>query len=44
MISKLITLLFRHRKPNIEQHDEEALMNFALDLAQEWGDDWLKPI
>jgi len=44
MINKLITLLFRHRKPKIEKHSEEAIMNFALDLAQEWGDDWLKPI
>ena len=44
MMSKLITFLFGRRKLNIEQHDKEALMNFALDLAQEWGDDWLKPI
>jgi hypothetical protein len=30
--------------PEIEKHDEEALLNYALDLAQEWGDHWLQPI
>jgi hypothetical protein len=44
MINKLITLLFRPRKPKIEKHNEEELMNFALDLAQEWGADWLRPV
>jgi hypothetical protein len=44
MIHKLLTLLFRRRKPNIEKQGEEALLNYALDLAQEWGDEWLEPI
>ena len=43
MINKLKLLFFRH-KPNREIRDEEAIMNYALDLAQEWGDNWLKPI
>lgn len=36
--------MFRRRRPNIKKNGEEALMNYALELAQEWGDDWLKPI
>jgi hypothetical protein len=44
MINKVLTLLFRRRKPNIEKQGVEALMNYALDIAQEWGDDWLQPI
>jgi len=44
MISKIFTLLFRRRKPNIEKQGEDTLLNYALDLAQEWGDDWLKSI
>jgi hypothetical protein len=44
MIKKLITFLFRRRNPNIDKRDEKALMNYALDLAQEWGDYWLEPI
>jgi hypothetical protein len=42
MINK-IRSLFRLRKQHVE-YDEEALMNYALDLAQEWGGNWLKPI
>ena len=44
MINKLLTFLFRRRKPNIVKEGEEVLLNYALDIAQEWGDDWLKPI
>ena len=44
MINKLLKFFFRRRKPNIEKEGEEELMNYALDLAQEWGEDWLKPI
>ncbi|WP_018294320.1 hypothetical protein [Mariprofundus ferrooxydans] len=44
MISKLLALIFRRRKPNVKKHGEEALLNYALDLAQEWGNEWLKPI
>lgn len=44
MINRLITLLFGRRRSNVEKLNEEALMNYALDLAQEWGANWLKPI
>ena len=39
-----MNLLFRRRKPDIKKQGEEALLNYALELAQEWGDDWLQPI
>ncbi len=44
MINKIIALLFRRRKPSIEKEGEEALLNFTLELAQEWGDDWMQPV
>lgn len=44
MINKLLTFFSRRCKPNVDKEGEEALMNYALNLAQEWGEDWLKPI
>jgi len=32
------------RKPSLKNNDENSLLNYTLELAQEWGDDWLKPI
>jgi hypothetical protein len=43
MIDRLLRALFRRRKPATET-GEVALKNYALELAQEWGKDWLKPI
>ena len=39
-----MTFLSRRRKPSIERDGEEALLNYALHLAQEWGNDWMQPI
>ena len=44
MINQLLSMLFRRRKPNIKKEGEEALMNYALEIAQAWGEDWLTPI
>ena len=36
--------LLRRRKPNVDKEGDEALFNYALHLAQEWGNDWMSPI
>lgn len=36
--------IVRRRKPNVDKEGDEALFNYALHLAQEWGIDWLSPI
>ena len=43
-LNNVLTFLFRRRKPNVEKDGEEALLNYALHLAQEWGNDWMQPI
>lgn len=43
-LNRVLTLLLRRRKPNVDRDGQKALDNFALHLAQEWGNDWLKPI
>ncbi len=44
ILNRVLTFLLRRRKPNLEKEGEEALLNYALHLAQEWGNDWMKPI
>ena len=44
IFNRFLSVLFRRRKPHLEKDSEEALLNYALHLAQEWGDDWMKPI
>ena len=39
-----MTFFLRRRKPDLERDGENALLNFALHLAQEWGTDWMQPI
>ncbi len=43
-LNSALTFLLRRRKPNFERDGEEALLNYALHLAQEWGNDWMQPI
>lgn len=44
LLNSALIFLTRRRKPNIERDGEAALLNYALHLAQEWGNDWMKPI
>jgi len=44
IINSILTLLFRRRKPSLKKGGEDAILNYALELAQEWGEDWLMPI
>jgi hypothetical protein len=44
MIDQILTFLFRRRKPSLRKYGENALLNYALELAQEWGENWLLPI
>ena len=39
-----MTFFLRRRKPDLERDGEDALFNFALHLAQEWGNNWMRPI
>lgn len=43
MLNRILRFLFIRRAPSLETCGEETLMNYALELAQEWGDEWLKP-
>lgn len=43
MIDRILRALFVRRAP-AQPASEEQLMNYALDLAQEWGPQWMKPI
>jgi hypothetical protein len=43
MIDCLLRLTFTRRRPRPDAGDA-ALQNYALDLAQEWGREWLQPI
>ena len=44
MIDALLRLLMLRRKPALQAGDENALLNYSLELAQEWGTFWMKPI
>jgi len=43
MIDALLRKLFVRRAPRLGS-DDSSLLNYCLDLAQEWGKYWLKPI
>ena len=43
VINSILRALFVRRAPSL-QSGEAALLNYALDLAQEWGENWLRPI
>ena len=44
MIDLILTFLTRRRKPSLKKDGETGLQNYALELAQEWGENWLQPI
>ena len=44
MINAVLRKLFVRRAPRIQGASEDALLNYSLDLAQEWGQYWLQPI
>jgi len=44
VINRILRTLLIRRKPAIMPGNEDSLRNYSLDLAQEWGDFWLKPI
>lgn len=44
MLSSVLRALFGRRPPPLNAGGETALLNYSLELAQEWGDQWLKPI
>jgi len=44
VINRILRKFLVRRKPAILPGNEELLLNYCLDLAQEWGDFWLKPI
>ena len=44
MLDQILTFLTRRRKPSLRAGGEDALRNYALELAQEWGEQWLQPI
>jgi hypothetical protein len=43
MMNRILRGLFVRRAP-VQSVSKEHLMNYALDLAQEWGPQWMKPI
>jgi hypothetical protein len=43
VINSILRALFVRRAPSL-QSGETDLLNYALDLAQEWGKNWLRPI
>ena len=43
MLNRMLRALSVRRAPSQSSCGEEALLNYALDLAQEWGNEWLKP-
>jgi hypothetical protein len=43
ILGRIFRVIFVRRAPN-QYADEAALMNYALDLAQEWGEQWLEPV
>jgi hypothetical protein len=44
MIDRILRAIFVRRDPKGKSRSEEALLNYSLELAQEWGKQWLKPI
>jgi hypothetical protein len=44
MLKRFLRALLLRRAPPLRSSGEEALLNYALDLAQEWGKQWFKPI
>jgi len=44
MIDQILRILLVRRKPTLKSGNENLLNNYALELAQEWGKYWLKPI
>jgi hypothetical protein len=36
--------MFRRRKLNLNKATDIELYNYALDLAQEWGENWMTPV
>jgi len=44
LINQFLRRLLVRKAPPLESMSEEMLLNYALDLAQEWGDNWMQPI
>ena len=44
VVNSILRKLFIRRKPEVVPGNETIVLNYALELAQEWGDFWLKPI
>jgi hypothetical protein len=44
MLDRILRWLIPKRRAPSRKKGEQALLNYALDLAQEWGGDWLKPV
>ena len=44
MIGRILRFLTVRRKPKLRAGDEAPLKNYALTLAQEWGEHWNTPI
>lgn len=44
VINSVLRKLFVRRAPKIVPGNETLVLNYALELAQEWGEFWLKPI
>jgi hypothetical protein len=43
-VYSILRKLFVRRKPKMATGNETLMLNYALELAQEWGEFWLKPI
>jgi hypothetical protein len=44
VLNRILPALFGRRAPPLNSGNDEALFNYALELAQEWGKEWLQPI
>jgi hypothetical protein len=44
MFNAILRIMFGRRAPEPAPGNDEVLLNYSLDLAQEWGESWLKPI
>jgi hypothetical protein len=44
MLKHFLHALFARPAPPLNSSSEEVLLNYTLDLAQEWGKQWFKPI
>ncbi len=44
ILNRILDTIFRRPIPDPRAKDDDAVLNFSLELAQEWGHNWLKPV